>query len=64
MVEAISEGRPHRATARLGTHVVDVARSILEACDKGSAEVIESTTERPAALPVEVVPSAGEGAQL
>jgi predicted dehydrogenase len=63
MVEAISEERPHRATARLATHVVDVARSILEACDNGSAEVIESTTERPAALPVEVVRSAGEGAQ-
>lgn len=63
MVEAIAEDRPHRANADLATHVVDVARSILDACVTGSATMIESTTERPDALPVEVVRSVGEGAQ-
>ena len=62
MVEAIAEGRPHRATARLATHVVDVARSILASCDSGSAAVIASTTERPDALPVEVARRADEAA--
>ena len=59
MVEAIAEDRPHRANAGLATHVVDVARSILDACVTGSSAMIESTTERPDALPVEVVRSAG-----
>jgi hypothetical protein len=63
MVESVVEERPHRTTARLASHVVDVARSILEACDTGSAVVIESTTERPDALPVAVLRSAEEGAQ-
>jgi hypothetical protein len=62
MIEAIAEDRPHRANAGLATHVVDVARSILDACVTGAATVIESTTERPDPLPVEVVPSAGDGA--
>ena len=35
MVEVIAEERAHRTTAQLATHVVDVARSILEACDTG-----------------------------
>jgi predicted dehydrogenase len=54
MVEAIAEDRAHRATGRLATHVVDVARSILESCDSGSAAIIESTADRPDALPVDV----------
>ena len=35
------EERAHRATARLATHVVDVAQSILDSCDRGSAVVVE-----------------------
>ena len=64
MVEAIAEERAHRTTAQLATHVVDVARSILEACDTGSAIVIRSTAERPDAMPVDDVRRAGEGVQL
>ena len=50
-------GAPHDGTAH---SVVDVARSILEACDTGSATVIRSTAERPDAMPVDDVRRAGE----
>jgi predicted dehydrogenase len=55
MVEAIADERAPRASARLATHVVDVARSILDSCDTGTAVVVGSTAERPAAAPVAVV---------
>jgi predicted dehydrogenase len=61
MVGAIVEGRAHRATAGLATHVVDVSRSILDSCDSGSAVVIESTAERPDALQVAVARRARDG---
>jgi predicted dehydrogenase len=60
MVQAIAENRAHRTTARLATHVVDVARSILESCDTGTAISITSPAERPEALPVDVGRLAGE----
>jgi predicted dehydrogenase len=63
MVESIGKGRAHRATAGLATHVVDVARSILDSCDSGSAIVIESTAERPDALPVVVARRARAGSR-
>ena len=63
MVEAIAEERAHRASARLATHVVDVARSILDSCDSGSAVVVGSTAERPDAAPVVVVHRPGEQAR-
>ena len=62
MVEAIAEGRPHRANARLATHVVDVARSILASCESSSALAIASTAERPDALAVDVARRADEAA--
>ena len=48
MVDAIAAGRPHRASAELGTHVVDVARSILDAAASGRVVAIGSTVEQPA----------------
>jgi predicted dehydrogenase len=62
MVEAIAEGRPHRATARLATHVVDVARSVLDSCESGSAVAVASTAERPDALSDDIARHAGEAA--
>jgi predicted dehydrogenase len=41
LVEAIQMGRPHQASAELAAHVVDVATSILEACERGSVVAIE-----------------------
>jgi len=63
MVEAIAEERPHRTSAALATHVVDVARSILDSCDTGSAVVIGTTTARPEAAPVVLARPAGERAR-
>ena len=63
MVEAIAEGRPHRTSAALATHVVDVARSILDSCDTGSAVVIGTTTARPEPAPVILARPAGERAR-
>jgi predicted dehydrogenase len=62
MVEAIAEGRPHRASAQLANHVVDVARSILASCESGSAVAVASTAERPDALPVGVARHTDESA--
>ena len=41
LVEGIRAGRPHRASAELAAHVVDVATSILEACERGCVVPIE-----------------------
>jgi predicted dehydrogenase len=49
---AIAEGRPHRASAELAVHVVDVARTILEAAKRGRTLDVSTTAERPAAMPV------------
>ncbi len=50
MVEAIAEGRPHRASGRLGLHVIDAARSILRAADQGRTVELGTTVEQPAPL--------------
>jgi predicted dehydrogenase len=52
MVDAIAAGQPHRATGRLGLHVVEVARGILRSADEGRFVDIESRLEQPAPLPV------------
>jgi predicted dehydrogenase len=53
MVEAIRDGRPHRASGLLGAHVVEVVRGILEAAHEGRTVEIESRVALPAALPVD-----------
>ncbi|MEN3284512.1 MAG: hypothetical protein V7607_5652 [Solirubrobacteraceae bacterium] len=58
MVEAIGEGRPHRASGRLAHHVVDVAREILASAAQGTVLPVQSTAERPAAMPVEATQDA------
>jgi predicted dehydrogenase len=52
MVEAIAAGAPHRATGRLGSHIVDVARSILLSAGEGRIVEISSSVAQPEALPV------------
>ena len=47
MVEAIAAGRPHRASGRLGAHVVEVARGILR-CRRGGAHRRDRVARRPA----------------
>ena len=55
MVEAIAAGRPHRASGRLGAHVVEVARGILRAADEGTVVEIESRVDQPEPLPAGTV---------
>jgi predicted dehydrogenase len=57
LVEAIAENRPQRASGRLAHHVVDVARTILAAAAEGRTLEVGTTVERPAAMPVRVVPA-------
>ena len=47
MVEAIAAGRPHRASADLACHVVDVARTILAAAEAGDTLAVGTTADRP-----------------
>jgi predicted dehydrogenase len=54
MAEAIAAGREPRASGALAQHVVDVARSVLEAAESGSTVEIGSTVVRPAPFAVEV----------
>ncbi|HVN60705.1 MAG TPA: Gfo/Idh/MocA family oxidoreductase [Gaiellaceae bacterium] len=50
MVDAIAEGREHRASGRLGLHVIDAGRSILRAADEGRTVAVETTVAKPEPL--------------
>jgi predicted dehydrogenase len=63
MVEAIGEGRPHRASGLLGAHVVEVVRGILEAASEGRTVEIESRVTVPAAMPVDAATAATDVAR-
>jgi predicted dehydrogenase len=52
LVLAVAEERPHRASGRLGHHVVDVARTILRAAEEGRRLEVTSSVEQPAPMPV------------
>jgi predicted dehydrogenase len=55
MVEAIAAGQPHRASGRLGAHIVEVARGILTSAEEGRIVAIESSVDQPLPLPVDGV---------
>jgi len=50
MAEAIEEGRPHRASAELTSHVLDIMHGIHDASASGRYYKIKSKCKRPAAL--------------
>jgi predicted dehydrogenase len=52
MAYALGSGRPHRANGDLAYHVVDVMQGIHEASEFGRHVEIQSTCDKPAALPV------------
>jgi predicted dehydrogenase len=52
-VDAIENGREPRASGRLALHVVDVARSILQAAETGDVVSISSSAARPQPMPVD-----------
>ncbi|MFJ2419772.1 Gfo/Idh/MocA family protein [Streptomyces brevispora] len=51
LADALAEGRPHRASAELAAHVLDVMLTLMDAAGQGTALSVTSTCERPA--PVE-----------
>jgi predicted dehydrogenase len=52
LVQAVGEERAPRASGRLAAHVVDVARSVLQAAAEGRTLEVASRAERPEPLPV------------
>jgi len=52
MAAAIAANRPHRASADLAFHVVDVMQASLDTAEQARAITISSTVDRPAAMPL------------
>lgn len=48
LAEALDTGRPHRASAELAAHVLDVMLTLMDAAEQGRALPVTSTCERPA----------------
>ncbi|WP_407562847.1 Gfo/Idh/MocA family protein [Streptomyces sp. 184] len=46
--EALAAGRPHRASAELAAHVLDIMLTLTDAAAQGRALAVSSTCERPA----------------
>jgi predicted dehydrogenase len=51
MARALATGRPHRASGELAYHVLDVMQATLDAAESGRRIELESSCERPAAIP-------------
>ncbi len=58
MALALRSDRPHRASAQVACHVVDVIQAILENAETGSSRDIESACERPEPMPPGLAPGA------
>lgn len=56
MAHAIAANRPHRASGDLALHVLEVMQAVEQAGEHGSVIDIETRPERPAMLPVDLVP--------
>ena len=52
MAAAIAGDRPHRASGELAFHVLDIMHAIHDASNDGQHVLLESSCERPAALPM------------
>jgi predicted dehydrogenase len=56
MAYALRSGRPHRANGRMAYHVLDVMESVEDANRSGRHLGLESTCEKPAPLPLGLLP--------
>lgn len=56
MAAAWRMGRPHRASGSLALHVLDVMQALLEAAESGTRMGTSSHVERPAPLPMGLLP--------
>ncbi|MFN4292803.1 MAG: Gfo/Idh/MocA family protein [Thermoflexales bacterium] len=54
MAYAMQSGRPHRASAELTYHVLDIMHAIHDASSEGRHILLESACERPAPLPADL----------
>jgi hypothetical protein len=52
MATGIRYRRPHRASGELAYHVLEAMLSVQFASDRGAHVLLQSTVERPKALPV------------
>jgi predicted dehydrogenase len=52
MAYGLRTGRPHRANGEMAYHVLDVMQAFLDASERNAHVPVESTCERPAALPL------------
>jgi len=56
MACALRSGRPHRANGKMAYHVLDVMQSFNDASENSAYVHLESTCDRPAALPLGLAP--------
>lgn len=56
MAYAIRTGRPHRASGALAYHVLDAMHALVEASDRRAHVTLESSVERPAPIPTNLLP--------
>jgi predicted dehydrogenase len=54
MAQALRSGRPHRASGELGMHALEVIHAFLDSSERGEHVEVESTFERPEALPTKM----------
>ncbi|MET8824506.1 Gfo/Idh/MocA family oxidoreductase [Streptomyces sp. NPDC004610] len=52
LADALATGRPHRASAELAAHVLDVMLTLLDAADRRGSLPVGSTCERPTPVPL------------
>ncbi|CAG7654321.1 Gfo/Idh/MocA family protein [Actinacidiphila bryophytorum] len=52
LAAAVAEDRPHLASAELAEHVLDVMLTLLDAAHEGRSLPVQSSCERPAAVPL------------
>ncbi len=50
MMQAVSEGRPHRANLDLGLHVLETMHAILDSAEQGRRVTLETAVSQPAPL--------------
>lgn len=53
LAEALATGRPHRASAELARHVLDIMLTLLDSAREGVVLTVESSCDRPESVPRE-----------
>ena len=56
MAYGLRSGRPHRASGEMAYHVLDIMHAVHDAAQSGQHVLLSSTCQRPAALPLGLMP--------